>query len=122
MNLRLRRGFLMVERIPDNGMTLGLILNPNSSKLTRRVNLHNPSPKTFHYEAHCVIHEPYKFDEDLSGCHLIIDHLAGVEYILWVNGQQRVVHFILENAVLAVIEKDRRETEHEQADFHQQRD
>jgi hypothetical protein len=95
----------MVERIPDDAMTLGLILNPQSSKLTRRVNLHRPNPKTFHYEAHCVVHEPLKFDEDLSGCHLIIDHLAGVEYILWVNGRQRTVHFILESAVLAVIEK-----------------
>jgi hypothetical protein len=107
MNLRLRRGFLMVEKIPDNEMTLGLILNP--TKVIHRVNLIKPNPKTFHYEAHCVIHEPHKFDEDLTGCHLIIDHLAGIEYMLPVNGRQRTVHFILESAVLAVIENDRRQ-------------
>ena len=104
MNLRLRRGFLMVEKIPDNDRTLGLILNP--LKVTHRVNLIKPSPKTFHYEAHCVIHEPNKFDEDLTGCHLIIDHLAGVEYVLRIGGRLRTVHFILENAVLAVIESE----------------
>jgi hypothetical protein len=104
MNLRLRRGFLMIEKIPDNDRTLGLVLNP--AKVIHRVSLIKPNPKTFHYEAYCVIHEPYKFDEDLTGCHLIIDHLAGVEYILWVGGRQRVVHFILESAVLAVIEAE----------------
>jgi hypothetical protein len=105
MNLRLRRGFLMVERIPDDDRTLGLILNP--TRVTHRVSLIKPNPKTFHYEAHCVLHEPLKLDEDLSGCHLIIDQFAGMEYILWVNGRQRTVHFILESAVLAVIESEK---------------
>jgi hypothetical protein len=104
MQLRLRRGFLMVEKIPDGAMSLGLILNPE--RVTSRFGLHLPNPKTFHYEAHCMLHEPHKFDEDLTGCHLIIDQFAGVEYILPVNGRQRTVHFILESAVLAVIEAE----------------
>lgn len=89
-------------------MTLGVILNPG--KVTSRFNLHAGwGAKTFHYEAHCVIHEPFKSDEDLTGRHLIIDHLAGVEYILWLGGRQRTVHFILENAVLAVVEEEQQE-------------
>lgn len=97
----------MVEKIPDNDRTLGLILNP--AKVIHRVSLIKPNPKTFHYEAHCMLHEPYKFDEDLTGCHLIIDHLAGIEYIIPINGRQRTVHFILESAVLAVIEAEDQE-------------
>lgn len=94
VNLRLRRGYMLLEKLTDTGMSSG--------KHGTAVHLAT-GPRTFHYEAFCMLHEPLHGGiEDLTGCHLIVDPLGGRPFRI--AGTDVVL--LHENGALAIYEKE----------------